>query len=223
MEKTTIPTIGDRFPSIEVKTTKGNINLPDDYQGKWLILFSHPGDFTPVCTTEFVAFANANSQFKQLNTELLGLSIDQVFAHLKWVEWIKQNLDVTIPFPIIADELGVLAKQLGMIGSDGTNTVRSVFIIDNNGIIRLILTYPSEVGRNIEEILRVLYALQIADQYDVAIPANWPNNSLIGNQVILPPAKTEAMKQKRIDGAISKEFNPSFAVNIIEIPINGFI
>jgi peroxiredoxin 2/4 len=194
------PFIGDRFPTVTVKTTKGMINLPDDYLGKWFVLFSHPSDFTPVCTTEFVTFAANYPQYQQLNTELIGLSVDQVFSHLKWLEWIEKNIGIKIPFPVIADDLGNLAKHLGILHPEhGTNTVRSIFIVDDKGIIRLILTYPPEVGRNMDEILRALYALQIATQNQVALPANWPNNSLIGNQVILPPAQSEEMIKSRIE------------------------
>ncbi len=186
-----LPRIGDRFPEMEVVTTHGKKRLPEDYKGKWFILFSHPADFTPVCTTEFVSFAKHADEFKALNAELIGLSIDQVFSHLKWVEWIKEKLGVEIPFPIIADDQGEVAKALGMIApKKGTNTVRAVFIVDPNGIIRLILYYPQEIGRNIEEILRALKALQLSDEKKVAVPANWPNNELIGDKVIVPPASS---------------------------------
>ncbi len=193
-----LPRIGDRFPEMEVVTTHGKKRLPEDYKGKWFILFSHPADFTPVCTTEFVSFAKHADSFKALNAELIGLSIDQVFSHLKWVEWIKEKLGVEIPFPIIADDQGEVAKALGMIApKKGTNTVRAVFIVDPNGIIRLILYYPQEIGRNIEEILRALKALQLSDEKKVAVPANWPNNELIGDRVIVPPANSvEAIKER---------------------------
>ncbi len=193
-----LPSIGEAFPAIEAQTTHGKINLPDDYHGKWVVLFSHPADFTPVCTTEFVAFAKKYDEFKQLNTELIGLSIDQVFSHLKWVEWIKQTLKVEIPFPIIADDSGQIAKQLGMVHSaKGTNTVRAVFIIDPQGVLRMILYYPQEVGRNIGEILRVIKAFQVADKHQVAMPANWPDNELVGDEVIIPPAADEKTASQR--------------------------
>ncbi|MDF2634163.1 MAG: peroxiredoxin [Pelosinus sp.] len=199
MAKERMPLIGDRFPEMLVKTTQGDIKLPTDYSGKWLMLFSHPGDFTPVCTTEFVAFETRREDFCKLNTELIGLSIDQVFAHLKWIQWINDNLGVEIQFPIIADEQGNVAKRLGMIHPNkGTNTVRAVFIIDNKGIVRAILYYPQEVGRNISEILRLIHALQVTDQYKVATPANWPQNNLIGSDVIIPPANTEKMAKERL-------------------------
>ncbi len=192
-----LPLLGDEFPEFKVKTTKGVINIPKDYNGKWIVLFSHPADFTPVCTTEFVAFARRYNEFKDLNAELIGLSIDQVFSHLKWIEWIKDKLNVEIEFPIIADD-GKVAKSLGMIHEPkGTNTVRAVFIIDDKGILRSLLYYPQEVGRNVDEILRLLKALQISDKYKVALPHNWPNNELIGNKVILPPASSEDEIKKR--------------------------
>lgn len=182
-----MPLIGDKFPEVQVQTTHGPIKLPDDFAGKWFILFSHPADFTPVCTTEFVAFQNRYEEFKKLNCELIGLSIDQVFSHIKWVEWIKNNLNVNIQFPIIADT-GDLANILGLIHpSKGKNTVRAVFFVDPNGIIRAIVYYPQELGRNFDEFLRMLKGLQTSDAQKVAIPANWPNNELIGDKVIIPP------------------------------------
>lgn len=184
-----IPLLGEKFPEIIVKTTHGVLNLPEDLKGKWTVLFSHPGDFTPVCTTEFVSFAKKSGEFEKLNTRLIGLSIDQVFSHIKWVEWIKDNLDTEIPFPIIADDMGEVSKKLGMIHpGKGTNTVRAVFIIDENAVIRLIMYYPQEVGRSIDEILRSVKALQLSDKNKVAMPENWPNNPIIGDKVIIPPA-----------------------------------
>lgn len=180
--------LGEKFPSMEVKTTHGMKKLPEDYAGKWFILFSHPGDFTPVCTTEFISFSKRAGEFKELNTELIGLSVDQVFAHMKWVEWIKEKTGVEVPFPVIADELGRVSNELGMIHpAKGTNTVRAVFIVDDKGIIRLIMYYPQEVGRNINEILRALKALQTTDNFKVAAPENWPNNEMSGDKVIVPP------------------------------------
>lgn len=197
-----LPSIGDMFPEMEVKTTFGSTNIPKDYKGKWFILFSHPADFTPVCTTEFVAFQNRFEQFKELNTELIGLSIDQVYSHIKWVEWIKDNLNVEIQFPIIADD-GEVARTLGMIHpGKGKNTVRAVFIVDPAGTIRAMLYYPQELGRNFDELLRMVKAMQISDANKVAMPANWPNNELIGDKVIIPPAsdiKAAFYKKGRYD------------------------
>jgi len=209
MEETRIPVLGEKFPEVEVKTTHGIIKLPDHYRGKWFVLFSHPADFTPVCTTEFVEFARNYEKFKKLNTELIGLSIDQVFSHIKWIEWIKEKIGVEIPFPIIADDQGELAKKLGMISPyKGTNTVRAVFIVDPDGIIRAILYYPQETGRNITEILRLVKALQTADKYSVATPANWAvdqfewkSGSLVGDNVIIPPASSLEEKKDREEKA----------------------
>jgi len=202
-----IPLIGDKFPTMQVTTTHGPMTLPDDMMkdGKWFVLFSHPADFTPVCTTEFHAFALRNDKFEGMNAKLIGLSIDQVFSHIKWAEWIKDNLNTEIPFPIIADH-GAVGKRLGMIHpGKGSNTVRAVFIVDAEGIIRLIIYYPQEIGRNMDEIVRALKALQLADKEKVAVPANWPENELIGDKVIIPPAKDvktaqERLRTKKYDG-----------------------
>ena len=209
MEKveTRLPLIGEKAPSFEVQTTHGKIKFPDDYKGKWVVLFSHPADFTPVCTTEFVAFQKRYDEFKKLNCELIGLSIDQVFSHIKWVEWIKEKLNVEIKFPIIADDTGNVAKLLGMVHpSKGTNTVRAVFIIDPDGIVRAILYYPQELGRDMDEILRMVKGLQTSDKHGVAIPANWPNNELIGDRVIIPPAADEKTAKERLEKAKAGEF-----------------
>jgi peroxiredoxin (alkyl hydroperoxide reductase subunit C) len=193
-----IPLIGDKFPEIEVKTTHGKIKLPDAYNGKWFILFSHPADFTPVCTTEFVAFQKRFDQFKELNCELIGLSVDQVFSHIKWVEWIKDNLKIEIKFPIIADDTAGVANLLGLIHpGKGTNTVRAIFIVDPKQIIRAILYYPQELGRNMNEFLRMIKAFQISDKNGVAMPANWPDNELIKDEVIIPPATDEKTAKER--------------------------
>ena len=193
-----MPLIGEEFPEMEVQTTHGRKKLPDEFKGKWFVLFSHPADFTPVCTTEFVAFQRRFEEFKKLDCELIGLSIDQVFSHIKWVEWIKENLDEEIKFPVIADDTGRVAKMLGLIHPNkGTNTVRAVFIVDPEGIIRAMLYYPQELGRNMDEILRMVRGLQTNDEHGVAIPANWPNNELIGDEVIIPPASDEQTAKER--------------------------
>ncbi|MEM3567814.1 MAG: peroxiredoxin, partial [Thermoplasmata archaeon] len=193
-----MPLLGENFPAMEVKTTHGMMKLPDAFKGKWFILFSHPADFTPVCTTEFVAFQKRYAEFKKLNCELIGLSIDQVFSHLKWLEWIQEKFGVEITFPLIADDVGRVANMLGLIHpAKGMSTVRAVFIVDPNGVIRAILYYPQELGRNMDEILRMVKGLQTVDANKVAIPANWPNNELIGDKVIVPPASTIADKKKR--------------------------
>jgi len=201
-EVSRFPLIGEEFPKLTVKTTQGVKTLPDDYKGKWFVLFSHPADFTPVCTTEFVAFQMKKEEFDKLNCELIGLSIDQVFSHIKWIEWIKENRGYEITFPIIADDMGEVAKRLGMIHpKKGTNTVRAVFIVDDKGIVRAILYYPQEVGRNINEILRTVKALQTSDKYGVATPANWPENPVLKDRVIIPPATSIQEKEERLEKA----------------------
>lgn len=193
-----MPLLGDKFPEMTVPTTQGKKELPGAFAGKWFVLFSHPADFTPVCTTEFVAFQKRYDQFKELGCELIGLSVDQVFAHLKWEEWIKENLDVEIQFPIIADT-GKVAETLGLIHpGKGTNTVRAVFVVDADANIRTILYYPQELGRNMDEIVRIVKGMQLSDKNKVAMPANWPENELVGDHVIVPPANSvEAIKARR--------------------------
>ncbi len=198
-ERINMPLLGDDFPQIKVQTTHGPMNLPDDLRGSWFVLFSHPADFTPVCTTEFVAFQKRYNEFEKLGCKLLGMSIDQVFSHIKWVEWISSELGVEITFPIIAANDSI-ALKLGMLHpGKGSNTVRAVFIVDPEGKVRLIMYYPQEIGRNIDEIVRALKALQTSDQNGVAIPAGWPNNELIKDKVIIPPATDEQTAKKRKD------------------------
>ena len=205
-EKKGMPLLGDDFPQMTVQTTHGIKNLPEDYKGKWFVLFSHPADFTPVCTTEFVAFQKRYDKFKELNCELIGLSVDQVFSHIKWEEWIKDNMNIEIQFPIIADT-GKVAETLGIVHpGKGTNTVRAVFIVDANAKIRIILYYPQELGRNMDEILRVVKAMQISDKNKVAMPANWPDNELINDHVIIPPATDVKTAKERLQKAKEGEF-----------------
>ena len=191
--------IGEKFPEVEVNTTHGRIKLPDYFteQGKWFVLFSHPADFTPVCTTEFYGMQKRVEEFRKLGAEPIGLSLDQVFSHLKWAEWIKENLGEGITFPIIADDMGDLAKELGMIPSGSTQTARAVFVVDDTGTIRAIVYYPAEVGRDWDEILRLVKALKISTEKGVALPHKWPNNELIGDRAIVPPAGTvEQIKER---------------------------
>lgn len=166
--------IGMRAPDFEAETTMGNISL-EDYRGKWVVLFSHPGDFTPVCTTEIIAFARANTYFKEKDACLLGLSVDSNSSHLAWLYDIYCRTGIEIPFPIIADRNGAIARKYGMISADisNTETVRNVYIIDPEGIVRLILIYPMNIGRCIPEILRALEALQMAKKCKGSTPANW--------------------------------------------------
>jgi len=205
-QKQNMPLLGDDFPEMTVKTTHGVMELPKAFAGRWFVLFSHPADFTPVCTTEFVAFQKRYEQFKELNCELIGLSIDQVFSHIKWTEWIQEKLGVEIQFPIIADDTGKIAETLGLIHpGKGTNTVRAVFVVDDKGKIRTILYYPQELGRNMDEILRIVKAIQIADKNSVAMPANWPNNELVQDEVIVPPASDVQTAQERLEKAKTGE------------------
>lgn len=207
MEEMKMPLLGDLFPKMDVVTTHGVKHLPDDYKGKWFVLFSHPGDFTPVCTTEFMEFATRAKDFEAINTELIGLSVDQIFAHMKWVEWIKDNMDVEVPFPVIGDELGRVATTLGMLHpAKGTNTVRAVFIVDPNGVLRLMMYYPQEAGRSVDEILRSVKALQTADANKCAMPENWPNNRFLEDKVIVPPAGNEEEAKQRLADAKDGKF-----------------
>jgi len=197
--KTNMPLLGDDFPEMTVTTTHGEMNLPKDMKGGWFIVFSHPADFTPVCTTEFVGFQNRMKQFEEMGVKLVGMSVDQVFSHIKWVDWIKENLDVEITFPVIAAN-DTIANKLGMLHpGKGTNTVRAVFIVDPKGKVRLTLYYPQEIGRNMDEIVRATKALITADDNGVAVPANWPENDLIGKRVIVPPPKSQKEAVKRLD------------------------
>ncbi|WP_327050727.1 peroxiredoxin [Halomicrococcus gelatinilyticus] len=193
-----MPLIGDQFPELEVETTHGTLTLPDEYEGEWLVLFSHPGDFTPVCTTEFVAFEQRREEFEDLGANLLGLSVDRVHSHIKWTDWIEEELDVEIGFPIIADETGAVGSELGMLHPGAsTSTVRAVFFVDPEGVVRQILYYPLEIGRNMDEILRSLEALQTADEEGVALPADWPNNDNFDDKKLLsPPGDVESVEAR---------------------------
>ncbi len=186
--------IGMYAPDFEAQTTMGNINL-NDYRGKWIVLFSHPGDFTPVCTTEIIAFAKSNTYFEKLNTCLIGLSVDSNASHLAWLYDIYCKTGICVPFPIIADRNGQIARKYGMISNDisNTETVRNVFIIDDKGLVRAILVYPMNVGRCIPEILRTVQALQVADINNASTPANW----VPCNPIISPIPKTFCELQER--------------------------
>ncbi len=194
--QTTMPRLNEPAPAFEAKTTHG-MKSNKDYEGKWLVLFSHPADFTPVCTTEFMAFAKAADKFSELNTQLLGLSIDSVFSHLAWEQNIKQNFGVEIPFPIIADLDMKVAHAYGMIqpGASDTSAVRATFIIDPKGILRAMVYYPMTNGRSIDEFLRLITALQTSDEHGIATPENWHK----GEKVIVPPPATSAEADARRD------------------------
>lgn len=194
--KYSMPRIGDMAPDFEAITTKGKIKLSDYAKGKWIVMFSHPADFTPVCTTEMSGFATRKDEFDALNTELIGLSIDSIHAHLAWVDNVRNNMGVYFDFPIIADLDMNVAKLYGMLQPNESETaaVRAVFFIDPSKKIRLIMYYPLNVGRNMNEILRALEALQISDKHKVALPLDWKK----GEKVIVPPPRTLAEMEERI-------------------------
>lgn len=205
MEDTNVskmPLIGDKAPEFTAVTTQGEINFPADYKGKWVILFSHPADFTPVCTTEFMTFATMAEEFRALNTELVGLSVDSLYAHIAWlrkiqeIEWNGMK-DVEVKFPLIEDIKMDVAKAYGMIqpGQSNTQAVRAVFVVDPKGIVRTILYYPLSMGRNFDEIKRIILALQKADKDGVATPADWRP----GDDVIIPTAGSCGTAKKRME------------------------
>jgi peroxiredoxin (alkyl hydroperoxide reductase subunit C) len=190
-----MPRIGDQAPDFEAVTTYGKIKFSDYNKDSWVILFSHPADFTPVCTTEMTGFALNSEEFKKMNTKLMGLSIDSIHAHMAWVNNVKKNTGVLFNFPIIEDISMNVSKMYGMLqpNESATAAVRAVFFIDPKGIIRLIMYYPLNVGRNMEEIKRVLIALQTSDEHGVALPLDWKP----GEKVIVPPPKTvDAMEER---------------------------
>ncbi|MDX1903013.1 MAG: peroxiredoxin [Thermonemataceae bacterium] len=192
----TMPRIGDIAPDFEALTTTGKIKFSEFAVGKWVVMFSHPADFTPVCTTEMSGFAERKSEFDALNTELLGLSIDSIHSHLAWVNNVREKTGVYFTFPIIADLDMKVSKLYGMLQPNESETaaVRAVFFIDPNKKIRLIMYYPLNVGRNMDEIIRVLQALQFSDQHKVAMPLNWKP----GDKVIVPAPKTLAELEARL-------------------------
>jgi peroxiredoxin (alkyl hydroperoxide reductase subunit C) len=190
-----MPVLGEPAPDFEAATTNGPLKL-SDLKGKWVVLFSHPADFTPVCTTEFIAFSGVAEELKTLNVQLVGLSIDSVHSHLAWIRSVKEKMGVEIPFPIIADLDMKVAKKYGMLhpGISSTATIRTVFFIDDKGIMRAMIYYPSSNGRYIPEIIRLVKALQTSDKYGVATPANWQP----GDKVVVPAPKNKAEMDKRL-------------------------
>jgi len=194
-DEISFPLIGEKAPNFEAVTTQGVLRL-SDYEGSWLVLFSHPADFTPVCTTEFIAFSKIADDLKQRNTELLGLSVDSVSSHIAWARNVEEKMGVKIPFPIIADLNKEVSKKFGMIhpGQSKTETVRCVFVIDPERKIRTILYYPLSTGRNMQEIVRIIDALQTTDKHKVATPANWN----VGDPVVVPPPATAESAEERI-------------------------
>jgi peroxiredoxin (alkyl hydroperoxide reductase subunit C) len=197
-----MPLIGEKAPAFTAVTTQGTINFPEDYQGKWVILFSHPADFTPVCTTEFMTFATMAEDFKALNCELIGLSIDSLFAHIAWLRTIKEKIElngmknVEVKFPVIEDLTMEVARKYGMLQPSASNTqaVRAVFFIDPEGLMRALLYYPMSNGRNMDEIKRLLIAMQTSDKHGIATPANWEP----GDDVIVPPPGSCGDAEERV-------------------------
>lgn len=199
-----MPRIGDKAPEFKAVTTQGDINFPADYAGSWVILFSHPADFTPVCTSEFMTFATMEKQFNAANCKLVGLSVDGLYSHIAWLRTIKEKIEykgmknVEVMFPLIEDITMEVAQKYGMMmpGESNTKAVRAVFVIDPNGIIRTIIYYPLSLGRNFDELYRVILALQTADEFKVATPADWRP----GDDVIISPAGNCGIAKDRMDG-----------------------
>ena len=191
-----LPRLGQPAPNFEAVTTHGKLQL-DDFKGSWLVLFSHPADFTPVCTTEFMGFAEIYPELQKLNTQLLGLSVDSVYSHIAWMRNIEEKMGVKIPFPVIADLDMKVAKTYGMIheGESTTEASRAVFVIDDKQVLRAMIYYPLSTGRNMQEILRVIKALQTTDANGVATPANWQP----GDKVIVPPPQTHELANERVN------------------------
>ncbi|MCU0605976.1 MAG: peroxiredoxin [Candidatus Edwardsbacteria bacterium] len=199
-----MPRIGDKAPSFKAVTTQGEISFPDQYAGSWVILFSHPADFTPVCTSEFMTFATMEPKFAEINCKVVGLSIDGLYSHIAWLRTIKEKIEykgmknVEVTFPLIEDITMEVARKYGMIqpGESSTKAVRAVFFIDPKGIIRAIVYYPLSLGRNFAELYRVVVALQTADAYSVAMPADWQP----GDDVIVPTAGSCGVAKQRMEG-----------------------
>lgn len=208
-EYTRMPTIGESAPAFEAVTTQGTIRFPEDYKGKWVILFSHPADFTPVCTTEFMTFASMLEEFRALNTELIGLSVDSLYTHIAWLrkiqelEW-KDKRHVEVTFPLIEDIRMEVAHKYGMIqpGASNTQAVRAVFVIDPQAVIRTILYYPLTTGRNFDEIKRIVQALQTADEQNCATPADWRP----GEDVIVPTAGSCGTAKERMESSDENQY-----------------
>lgn len=190
-----MPRLGEPAPQFEAVTTHGTLRL-EDFKGSWLIMFSHPADFTPVCTTEFIGFAQIHPQLREMNCELLGLSIDSVYSHIAWARNVEEKMGQKLTFPIIADLNKEVASKYGMImpGESKTETSRCVFVIDDKQILRAMIYYPLSTGRNMDEMLRLIQALQTTDKHGVATPANWRP----GDKVIVPPPNTQEMAEERV-------------------------
>jgi peroxiredoxin 2/4 len=199
----TMPRIGDKAPAFKAITTQGEINFPTDYNGKWVIFFSHPADFTPVCTSEFMTFAKMEAEFNSLNCQLVGLSVDGLYSHIAWLRTIKEKIEykgmknMEVKFPLIEDITMEVSKKYGMIqpGESSTKAVRAVFFIDPKGIVRAIIYYPLSLGRNFAELKRALVAMQTADKHSIATPADW----MPGDRVIVPPAGSCGVAKERME------------------------
>jgi peroxiredoxin (alkyl hydroperoxide reductase subunit C) len=199
-----MPRIGEKAPSFKAVTTQGEIQFPEQFAGSWVILFSHPADFTPVCTSEFMTFATLEKQFEELHCKLVGLSVDGLYSHIAWLRTLKDKIEykgmknVEVKFPLIEDITMEVAHKYGMIqpGESNTKAVRAVFVIDPKGIIRTILYYPLSLGRNFDELLRIVTALKAADAFSVATPADWRP----GDEVIVPPAGSCGVAKERMEG-----------------------
>ncbi|GAB1403530.1 peroxiredoxin [Lentimicrobium sp.] len=197
-----MPRIGEKAPSFKAVTTQGEINFPEDYAGKWVILFSHPADFTPVCTSEFMTFANMEKKFNDANCQLVGLSVDGLYSHIAWLRTIKEKIefngmkDIEVKFPLIEDITMNVAQKYGMMmpGESNTKAVRAVFFIDPKGMIRAIIYYPLSLGRNFDELYRALIAMQAADAFSIATPADWQP----GDDVIVPTAGSCGVAAERM-------------------------
>ncbi|MCK9303892.1 MAG: peroxiredoxin [Bacteroidales bacterium] len=198
-----MPRIGEKAPEFKAVTTQGEINFPSQYKGQWVILFSHPADFTPVCTSEFMTFATLEKQFNEINCQLVGLSVDGLYSHIAWLRTIKEKIeykgmkDVEVKFPLIEDITMEVAMKYGMMmpGESNTKAVRAVFIIDPKGIIRTIIYYPLSLGRNFDELYRAVVALQTADEFSIATPADWRP----GDDVIVPTAGSCGVARERME------------------------
>ncbi|NQU43431.1 peroxiredoxin [bacterium] len=208
-----LPLIGEKAPSFKAETTQGPISFPEDFKGKWVIFFSHPADFTPVCTTEFMTFASMQPEFDALNCRLLGLSIDSTYSHIAWLRTIKEKIEykgmkgVEVTFPVISDLTMEVSRAFGMLQPAASNTqaVRAVFMIDPEGTVRAVLYYPLSNGRNMQEIKRMLIAMQMSDREEVATPANWQP----GDDVIVPPPGSCGMAKERVE-------SPSADVKVLD-------
>jgi peroxiredoxin (alkyl hydroperoxide reductase subunit C) len=198
-----MPRIGEKAPEFKAVTTQGEINFPGDYKGSWVILFSHPADFTPVCTSEFMTFASMEEDFNKANCKLVGLSVDGLYSHIAWLRTIKEKIEykgmknVEVTFPLIEDITMEVATKYGMMmpGESNTKAVRAVFVIDPQGIVRTVLYYPLSLGRNFDELYRIVIALQAADKFSVATPADWQP----GDDVIVPTAGSCGVAKERME------------------------